>query len=401
MEFCVQVEPEFDIRPIFKAICIFLQDADAEQQLEANRRAQVAQEELKAHWGNLSILELNELKAASTPAQITPVASQYQDQLKLVLSQYEQLGPKPKLILLGRGAQTEELSAEDRQRLALIRTFINTSQQFVSIRVCQMICNVPHCSRCGYVFDQNCGDTVSICPQCRMFQNVTYRRTIHDMDDAPALVEEDSQDLTNYLDTARAYQGLTRPNFPPDFHEKINAYLSSKLYPTTQDIRAHPSKYPLQKDLTRKGTPRSVMYSAIKECCSQPSRFYRFINVICHEIWDWGLPQFEDLMETLREEYQISQPVYRRIVAGHKNSSLNAQLRLYVDLWRHRDRLGFELKQSNFKIPDTSSIKEENAQAWNATCRELKWDSPFIAKPQTVTLGRRLPPKKKKMKIDS
>lgn len=95
------------------------------------------------------------------------------------------------------------------------------------------------------------------------------------------------------------------------------------------------------------------------------SNLYEDINLICHEYWGFELPDIEEFMEQLINDYRKTQKVYLKLEKTRK-SCLNLQYRIF----KHLQLLNIDVHQEDFRIPGTPDILKYHDQLWKEMCAE-------------------------------
>ena len=297
----------------------------------------------------------------------------YLEEAETYISDYRELGPKPKIIKFrGTGPKEPTLDAQDDKtlksyRLLLISRYLDIARKYIPCDVQRQVPPENCCSSCGENLDLaqideagtlhcSCGvlkDTISKTPAYKDTARITTSS------------RNGYEDKENFIKAYMRFQGKQNNRFQKSLLQELDAYFRNFGMPTGEEIK----KRPLDERGRRQGTNRSMMYKALQE--TQNAALYEDINLLLYLYWGWTLPDISHLETRILEDYERSQRVYEEI-KSERSSCLNTQYRLF----KHLQLLGYPCKQEDFKIVGTRDIQEYHENMWEKICKELGW--PFI-----------------------
>lgn len=308
----------------------------------------------------------------------------YLSEVSEIIEEYKKLGSIKKVIYFGSSHKSNNSRGNGDYRLMLISKYLRLAKRYCpGIHVTRETKPEYNCPNCNFELDILVNEGSRYCPECHFSQPVMLSNGLKN--DIAIIREEPPQDRKNFLETIQYYQGIEIVTFPPGFHDKINECLKQHGKPTEEDVKSNLDDYPISQICPeiigiRKGTSRNLMFSILQKC--DYTKLYRHMNRICHDIWLWKLPVISHLEDRLMKDFDTSQPIYREI-AGERSSSMNAQFRLYVQLFK----LNIPVTEEYFKIPSTDIIETYNRDTWKQISSRLKWPSPFDSTGRTIRFG--------------
>jgi hypothetical protein len=165
-------------------------------------------------------------------------------------------------------------------------------------------------------------------------------------------------DRDNFYKALMRYQGKQPNRLPDNLATVLDNYFRSYGLPTTDEVR----KMPLTERGTRGTTTRELMYRALFETGN--ASFYEDVNLICHIVWLWTLPDVSHLEDQIMDDYDKTQKVYECIWKNRK-SNLNTQYRLF----KHLQLRGHKCSIEDFKMVKTREILEYHDAIWEHMCQ--------------------------------
>jgi hypothetical protein len=160
-------------------------------------------------------------------------------------------------------------------------------------------------------------------------------------------------DRDNFYKALMRYQGKQPNRLPDNLTKVLDDYFRSYGLPTSDLVR----KMPLTERGTRGNTTRELMYRALFETGN--ASYYEDVNLICHIVWLWTLPDISHLEDQIMDDYDKTQKVYECIWKNRK-SNLNTQYRLF----KHLQLRGHKCSIDDFKMVKTREILEYHDSIW-------------------------------------
>lgn len=295
----------------------------------------------------------------------------YINKAKPLIDQYRKIGSLSKIVSFDKSKEIleEVLETEDQQlfRHRIISNYLDIAKKYIKIDVVRKI-NIDNiCTGCKNKLDENIeidNNGISVCKLCGteripitvspFFKNTTRVNTSRN----------NYEDRDNFYKVIQRYQGkqINKPN--STVYDKLDEYFDSIDFPTSEEVKVLPFNGDGKKDKTS----RQLMYEALRKTGN--SNQYDHINLICHVFWGWKLPDISHIENQIMNDYDASQKIYDSLPKDRK-SSLNSQFRLY----KHLRRLGYNCKETDFKIPTTQDIREFHELTWSKVCDIAGWDN--------------------------
>jgi len=169
----------------------------------------------------------------------------------------------------------------------------------------------------------------------------------------------DYEDEENFVKALNKHQGKQskKINFSI-LCKELDSYFSKYGFETSETIKAKDFNFDLK---TKPGTNVKKMILALQEI-GYPE-YYEDVNLICHEYWGWKLPDIEEYIPQLLDDYRKTQKIYLSLEKKRK-SCLNLQYRIF----KHLQILNIQVKPEDFRIPDTLDILKEHDFLWKKMC---------------------------------
>jgi hypothetical protein len=300
---------------------------------------------------------------------------QYLDESKEYLEKYQQLGPIVRVKSFNASSEEDVDEIPDQEeRLVVIKKYLDIAKKYIPINVVRIIPNDLSCPGCGQELVIINPEDASLerCEECG-FERINLVKFSFTKDSSSgqskSLVTSDYEDEENFLKVQSCYLGEQSPPSPQLF-AALDEWARKYDYPTKEEIR----EMPLNEDGSRGPITKSMLFLALGELGYAEN--YKDIRLIGHLQWGWRLPVLsQQEREIILQDYRATQKIFNSIKKGRK-SSLNAQLRLY----RHLEARGIPCQPSDFKLPTTPGILEEQDEYWKemikaipgATFRPLK-----------------------------
>lgn len=282
---------------------------------------------------------------AATPDQ----AQAYAAEAQTYVDWYEQMRYHPP-VQFGKTEHSPDPFAP--HRVQLIRRYLTLARKYVPENVIYEPPKPSNCA-CGLPFSDFVHDITGIlvCPACGTERPQIGRKKSSALsgDDAPTVrrsVDNDERDT--FVKALIRYQGMQKDRLPSDLLARLDTYFCANNYPIGEQVRQGASHPALSKD---------VMYKAL---AAVGCPMYDHINLICHKVWGWPLPELHGLYDTILQHFDILQ----RVAQTHKIPTINTQYRLF----KHLEMAGYVCYPSDFRIPKTREIIQADEDRWRAMC---------------------------------
>jgi hypothetical protein len=282
---------------------------------------------------------------------------------------YRQMGgPLLKVISFdgGENKQINQTKNIDIRRVGIIEEFIRNARQFLPIDITRSLENSRNCKECNYDLDGMVADNngVILCPNCNVENTISIGFVV-DKSSETCENSDDYKDKINFENAFKAIQGLQNITITNETYDKLDIYFTN----IRMDVGSLIRHRPLDERGRREGTSIQIMLDALKK--TKLNNHYKNVHYICQQYWGWKLLNLSSIRETVMEEYDLSQKVFKQI-KNERHSSLNVNFRLY----RHLERVGIEVYPSDFKMIKTSEIVQYYNETWAKICKRLNWDIP-------------------------
>jgi hypothetical protein len=286
---------------------------------------------------------------------------EYDEAVGPLLKRYSEL---KKIMVIPLGSEIIDDSEETRERLVIIKNYLNIASKYVEIDV---IHNSTMLSgyRCQ-VCDNHIKNFISTeygfnkCPECKSeYDSILPNKISKDMVMlSKEIGKHESHD--NFIDTFIRYQGLQIDVPPIDIYKDLDSYFVKNGKLKGEDIR----KLPLDETGKRGNTSISMLESALSSIGR--SQYYKDMHYIAREYWGWTLPKLMHLQNKLSDHFVKTEQVYNSIPieVRERSSSLGKQFRLYV----HLLLLGHKCSMNDFKIAKNTKSLNNHFRLWRMMC---------------------------------
>jgi hypothetical protein len=244
-------------------------------------------------------------------------------------------------------------------RVQLISQYLMMARAYIPENVVYVPATTqPKCS-CGLNTTEDCVDINGIyaCPSCGVeHPRLGRKKTTSSVEEVlyTPRRRQDNEERENFVKALIRFQGMQKDRLPHDLMERLDAYFLANNYPTCADVRAGltPSTCILNKD---------VMYKAL---ASVGCPMYEHINLICHKAWGWALPELNQQYDTVLHHYDVMQ----RVAQDKNIPTINTQYRLF----KHIEMVGFPCYATDFRIPKTRDIIQDDEEYWKRLCEGVE-----------------------------
>ncbi len=311
--------------------------------------------------------EINQITANTD--QIT-----YERETKDLLATYRSLGSKTQIISFGSKLKLN-LPVDTKEYLyrhSIIFRYLECARKCITINVTRQIEFDNTCPNCqqnlSNVFvDENSG--TQCCP-CGYEKNRFTSGVSSSSDTQTKTGRNGYDDRDNFIKALHRYQGKQPNRLPENLTKNLDTYFKSYGLPPSTEVQ----EMELNERGIRGNTTREMMYKALYD--TQLMAFYEDINLVCHIVWGWALPDVSSLEDQILEDYDKTQKVYETLPKTRK-SNLNIQFRLF----KHLQMRGHPCSINDFKLVKTRDILEDHDGLWKQMVEkaiELWPDDGFI-----------------------
>lgn len=254
--------------------------------------------------------------------------------------------------------------AKRKLRHATITQYLEVARHYIQIDVIRETGSANICPGCQMDLtdvpkDDETGIQTCPNPQCG-YEKLNLLRAMISMDSSKSTTggRNGYDDRDNFHKALMRYQGKQPNRLPDNLTAVLDNYFRSYGLPTSDDVR----KMHLTDRGTRGNTTRELMYRALFETGN--ASFYEDVNLICHIVWLWTLPDVSHLEDQIMDDYDKTQKVYECIWKNRK-SNLNTQYRLF----KHLQLRGHKCSIEDFKMVKTREILEYHDAIWEIMCQ--------------------------------
>lgn len=289
----------------------------------------------------------------------------FQEETKNILSEYSSLGPlKVKKVFGKKGISETEAPEKRKKRIGLITEFFMLSEKYVPLDVIWSDTDASTCFKCGYDIAklmESESESDCYCPGCGL--EIKSFRKWHSEDSS-----SEYEDLSNFIKKMDHYVGREKIKFSPGLFESLDKYFSGIGIPTGKEIKLSVPKIDgrraivFNKDSSKIILSRNDMRKALNK--TGFNDYYKNVNLICHQYWDWDLPSLDDQRDKLIDHYKKTEAVFKTIKDKDKKATINTDWRLE----NHLKILGYPYKSDDFKQIDTRHILEYYDSIWEIMC---------------------------------
>lgn len=157
----------------------------------------------------------------------------------------------------------------------------------------------------------------------------------------------------NFLKRYRKYKGDLSKELPSEVVSRVAAYFAMHRIQVIQDEANRLNNLEL-------------VYKALLD--EKLTKYNNDINLVCHKLWGWPLPNLSHLDDRISQEFDLAQEIIERNKGDKPTNVINGWR-----LWRHLMQAGYECDPREFKIPKTQNILKYYEDLWEAVCSELGW----------------------------
>lgn len=286
----------------------------------------------------------------------------YLESSKCLLDAYRRLGPviRVKSFLDNTEVSEEahlEANPQQDERFRIIRQYLQLAKKYIPLNVVRIIPNDRSCPGCGQDLILIDPEDFSLerCEECgfERYNLIKPSFTKEIINQSKSVSNSDYEDRENFIKAFECYLGEQQE--PPNaLFEALDSWAEKYNHPPKEVIR----QLPLNEDGTRGEYGKSMLLQALAD--EGLADYYKDVKLIGHLQWGWRLPSVgQQDRDLIIQDYDNTQKIFNAIPKERK-SSLNTQYRLY----RHLQARKIPCKPTDFKLPTTPGILEEQDGYW-------------------------------------
>lgn len=337
----------------------FLQEKKVEIEEKLDNRLKVIQRKKITH-------ELEVLNKRIDDLQNNRRKNEYIEESKEYLRRYQEMGPvmnKKSFMDEEVARQVDEKQLEE--RIIIIRRYLDIAKKYIPINVIRIVIQDQSCPGCGgfnLLSDDPEYNTLERCQDCG-YERLNFGQ--------PSLMREgnlstktpsnsDYEDRENFVKALECYLG-EQPKPPENLFLALDNWAYKYEHPSKEEI----SQFPINSDGTRGVYGKEMLIQALGD--EGYADYYKDWKLIGHLQWSWELPKIgQQDRDMIVADYDGTQKIFNTI-KGERKSSMNTQLRLY----RHLEARSIPCHPSDFKLPTTPGILEEQDIYWREMIKAI------------------------------
>lgn len=317
------------------------------------------------------LTQLDDIKGKIQTIETEIRKKNYLEDSKDLLQNYQQLGPIIKVRSFldedsddnktkqekSNQAEVQE-SPNQEERLRIIRRYLEIAKKYIAINVVRIIPNDRRCPGCGedLVLVDPEDYSLERCEECG-FERLNLSKPSFFKETAnqnKSVSNSDYEDRENFIKAFECYLGEQQAP-PPSLFTALDGWAEKYGHPSKEEILGLPIN---GEDGTRGEYGKSMLLQALAD--EGYADYYKDIKLIGHMHWGWKLPSVtQQERDLIIQDYDNTQRIFNAIPKERK-SSLNTQYRLY----RHLQARKILCKPTDFKLPTTPNILEEQDIYW-------------------------------------
>lgn len=284
----------------------------------------------------------------------------YLAETKELINSYQQLGPiiKVKSFIedIEKESEKEEITIQE-ERLYIIKQYLDIAKKYIPLNVVRIIPNERSCPGCGQdlTFVDPEDYSIERCQECG-FERLnlikpSFCKEVNNQN--KPVSNSDYEDKENFIKALECYLGEQKPP-PESLFRALDNWAEKYNHPYKEEIK----QLPLNDDGTRGEYGKSMLLQALAD--EGYAEYYKDVKLIGHLHWGWKLPSVtQQERDLIIQDYDNTQKIFNEIPKERK-SSLNTQYRLY----RHLEARKIPCRPTDFKLPTTPGILEEQDIFW-------------------------------------
>lgn len=317
------------------------------------------EEQLKVIERKKLVLHLEEIKTRIHLIETETKKKSYLEESKEFIIRYQQLGPiiHVKSFLDETNAIAIEEDPHHEERLYIIRKYLEVAKKYIPLNVVRIVPNDRTCPGCGKDLVLVDPDDYSLerCEECGYERLILSRPSFfkESPNQAKSVSNSDYEDRENFLKALECYLG--EQQLPSEsLFVSLDAWTERYGHPPKEVIQ----QLPLNDDGTRGDYGKAMMLQALAD--EGYGEYYKDYKLIGKKHWGWELPILtQQERDLIIQDYDNTQKVFHSIPKERK-SSLNTQYRLF----RHLEARKISCKRTDFKLPTTPNILDEQDEYW-------------------------------------
>lgn len=247
------------------------------------------------------------------------------------------------------------------ERLDIIDRYLRIAKKYIKIEIEKIMDNKFYCQECLADLDElkENKEGLYICPYCNTLNQTlllnSYSRDLF-LSSGSA-----NEDVMNFIKVLDKFEGKNYPHPPDKVYDDLDNYFKSVKFMDRETIL----NLPLNDQGRKDGTSKKILLVALEKTGN--NAYYEEVNYVAYRYWGWKLPDIRKYRQQLINDYQETQKVWKRIRhLFDRRASLGTQFRLYVQL----KAIGYDVKQEDFKIQDSTDSLRIHNEAWRMMCEE-------------------------------
>lgn len=247
------------------------------------------------------------------------------------------------------------------RRLELIEAYLNVARKYIQVDCTRDIEVASTCPICRKKFsemklDEETGTHVCQCGYER--PNLSNRSSFKDSVRMNIGSRNNYDDRETFCRALDRFEGKQIDKIPAKLYQQLDAYFTSKRFPSGEEIR----RLPLLPNGKRERTNTHLLIRALAE--TKNAAFYADVNLIGHKYWGWSLPDLTAIRDKILEDYDKTQKIYNLI--KERDSSLNVNIRLCFHLMSN----GYPCQLEDFKLLSQRESLEYHRTMLREMCRQ-------------------------------
>lgn len=277
------------------------------------------------------------------------VLEDYKSKAQHWIDLYTKMGTRNKTIYFGVKS-TKKDDPYTPYKLKVIEEFLNVTSNYIPVNIIRMPPPDNCCPGCGGDLSEMASDENGIqqCPQCSyeraLLGRISSASNTAVYEPATRASRDTSDERENFIKDLDNYEGKQKTKFPDDLFDRLDEYFIMEGKPTGEMVRAGNSTMHISIPL---------MYKALA-AVQRP--LYEHVFLICHQYWGLPLADISHLRETILLHFDLTQDVARELGLPSINRSFR--------IMKHLEMVGVPINQSEWRIPKTRTIVEEDEETW-------------------------------------
>lgn len=301
--------------------------------------------------------QLDDLRTKIRLIETETKKKKYLEESRNLLRRYQELGPNIKVRSFLDESEETSLDLNQEERLRIIRQYLDIAKKYIPINIVRIIPNDRRCPGCGQDLILVDPEDYSLerCEECgfERFNLMKPSFFKESPNQSKSVSNSDYEDRENFIKALECYLGEQKPP-PESLFKALDRWAEKYNHPSKEEIR----QLPLNEDGTRGEYGKSMLLQALAD--EGYADYYKDVKLIGHLHWGWKLPSVtQQERDLIIQDYDNTQKIFN-VIPKERKSSLNTQYRLY----RHLEARKIPCKPTDFKLPTTPGILEEQDTYW-------------------------------------